>query len=68
MADKKPTSGRKDDQKMKSYLVMQFLIKNTDETHQEMHKVYIFRKYREYISLYFSRSATKSRDLQVLPE
>ena len=33
MADKKPTSGRKDDQKMKSYLVMQFLIKNTDETH-----------------------------------
>ena len=33
MADKKPTSGRKDDQKMKSYLVMQFLIKHTDETH-----------------------------------
>ena len=33
MADKKPTSGRKEDQKMKAYLVMQYLINNTDESH-----------------------------------
>lgn len=30
---KKPTSGRKNDQKMKAYLVMQYLINNTDESH-----------------------------------
>jgi predicted DNA-binding transcriptional regulator YafY len=33
MVEKKPTSGRKDDQKMKAYLVMQYLINNTDESH-----------------------------------
>ena len=30
---KKPTSGRKNDQKMKPYLVLQYLQANTDETH-----------------------------------
>ena len=33
MGEKKPTSGRKFDQKMKPYLVMQYLIQNTDESH-----------------------------------
>ena len=31
MTDKKTTRGRKTDQKMKPYLVMQYLIKHTDE-------------------------------------